>query len=336
MGYRCLAELQASLAIAVCVVCFHVFVAVRGMEPHFYDQSCPSAEPTISSMVQNYYNNDASIAPNLIRLLLHDCFVRGCDASILLKSTSGVHVERDVPPNLSLAKSFDLIDQMKDRLEEICPQVVSCADIIAIASRDAVHLAGGQYFELLLGRHDGMVSRASEAMSMLPDLHDSLPRALQAFQAKGFTTEEFLTLLGAHSIGTTQCSFVEGRLFNYEGTGRADPRMRAELVEELKSECGQRSGKRVALDQGTPSKLDNSYYKQVMQGRGVLQVDQQLYLNTSGTNSGEELMEHLVERYARHDFYFQTFFQHSFKKLGLLDVLTHAGEIRTKCYKTNS
>ncbi|MCO5570354.1 hypothetical protein L7F22_024074 [Adiantum nelumboides] len=327
----CAAKLEACLAMAAACV-FMCSCTVRAMEPRFYDQSCPSAEPAIYSMVQKYYSTDASIAPNLIRLLLHDCFVRGCDASILLKSTSDMQAERDVAPNLGLSKGFDLIDQIKDSLEKMCPQVVSCADIIAIASRDAVHLAGGQYFELLLGRHDGMVSNASDALSMLPDLHDSLPQALQAFQAKGFTTEEFSTLLGAHSIGTTQCSFVERRLYNYQGTGRADPFMRAELVEDLKNECGQ-TDKRVALDQGTPFKLDNSYYIQVMQGRGVLQVDRQLYLNSSST--GEET-EKFVVRYARHDVYFQTFFQHSFKKLGLLDVLTHAGEIRTKCYKTNS
>lgn len=300
---------------------------VKGMEPHFYDRTCPSAEPTIYSMVQQHYNMDKSIAPNLIRLLLHDCFVRGCDASILLRSTPQNQAERDATPNLSLTKSFDLIDQIKDALEQKCPQTVSCADIIAIASRDAVNLAGGQYFELLLGRHDGMVSRASEALSMLPDLHDSLPQALQAFNAKGFTNEEFSSLLGAHSVGTAQCSFVNGRLFNYEGTGRADPSMNPALVQELRGQC-RNVDNRVPLDQGTPFKLDNTYYRQIMQGEGVLAVDQQL--------AQQDSTKHSVERYARHDSYFQTFFQHSIKKLGLLDVLTHAGETRTKCYEINS
>eukprot|EP00250_Pteridium_aquilinum_P014165 c21821_g1_i1 orf=29-1021(-) len=326
--------LQHQLALTLSTLLTLGGVLVKGMEPHFYDKTCPSAEPTIYSMVQSYYKRDSSIAPNLIRLLLHDCFVRGCDASILLRSTPHNQAERDAAPNLSLTKSFDLIDQIKDSLEQNCSRTVSCADIIAIASRDAVHLAGGQYFELLNGRHNGMESSASEALSMLPDLHDSLPQALQAFKAKGFTTQEFLTLLGAHSIGTTQCSFVEGRLFNYEGTGKADPQMRARLVAELKGECGS-PNKRVALDQGTPFKLDNSYYKQVMQGGGVLGVDQQLYINNSNSNNNGEDTKHLVERYAHHDFYFQTFFQHSFKKLGLLNVLTHAGETRTKCYQTN-
>ena len=44
------------------------------------------------------------------------------------------------------------------------------------------------------------MSKASDAMTMLPDLHvddhNSLDIALQAFHAKGFTTQEFVALMG--------------------------------------------------------------------------------------------------------------------------------------------
>jgi hypothetical protein len=66
-----------------------------------------------------------------------DLFVQGCDASVLIKSTPNNTAERDAIPNQTL-RGFDIVDEIKSQLEAVCPGIVSCADIIAIAAKDAV------------------------------------------------------------------------------------------------------------------------------------------------------------------------------------------------------
>ena len=63
--------------------------------------------------------------------------IQGCDASVLLNTTgSDEATERLGGPNLTL-RGFEVIDTAKSALEELCPGIVSCSDILAFASRDA-------------------------------------------------------------------------------------------------------------------------------------------------------------------------------------------------------
>lgn len=67
--------------------------------------------------------------------------MQGCDGSVLLDGSASGPSEKDAPPNLSLrARSFKIIDDLRARVHKQCGRVVSCADITALAARDAVFL----------------------------------------------------------------------------------------------------------------------------------------------------------------------------------------------------
>ncbi|KAK2416249.1 Peroxidase superfamily protein [Trifolium repens] len=136
---------------------------------------------------------------------------KGCDASILIDSQKGNQSEKDAGANRTV-RGYNLIDEVKRILENVCPLTVSCADIIALATRDSVVLAGGPSYNVPTGRHDGLVSSIHEVN--LPGPESSIKDVLQVFNSKGMTMEEMVILLGAHTVGFTHCSFIKNRINN--------------------------------------------------------------------------------------------------------------------------
>ena len=107
------------------------------LSPTFYDATCPSALNTIRTGIRNAVSRERRMSASLIRLHFHDCFVQGCDASILLDDSSSIDSEKNALPNFKSVRGFEVIDSVKSQLESVCPGVVSCADIVAVAARDA-------------------------------------------------------------------------------------------------------------------------------------------------------------------------------------------------------
>ncbi|RWV99645.1 hypothetical protein GW17_00037439 [Ensete ventricosum] len=138
--------------------------------------------------------NDNTVPAALLRMHFHDCFVRGCDASVLLNSKGNNTAEKDGPPNISL-HAFYVIDNAKKAVEKLCPGVVSCADILALAARDAVALSGGPKWEVPKGRKDGRVSKASES-TQLPAPTLDFSQLKQSFSQRGLSTKDLVALTG--------------------------------------------------------------------------------------------------------------------------------------------
>ncbi|KAM7496935.1 hypothetical protein LguiA_021349 [Lonicera macranthoides] len=279
----------------------------------FYTGKCKLAdvESMVRLVVTSYFSNDSSIAPALIRMQFHDCFVNGCDASILLDGSSS---EKTAPPNLSL-RGYEVIDAAKASVEAVCPGVVSCADIIIMATRDVIFLSGGGLYSVETGRRDGLVSLATNVN--LPSPSISVSDSLNAFANKSLTPTDMVYLLGGHTIGIAHCSLFQDRLYNFHGTGQADPAMDPALLNSLKTKCPQNStsDNTANLDQDPlfSSTVDNSYHKQILKNRGILQIDQTLALD----QSTEPIVTDIANRLD-----FNIKFGQAMVKLGAVQVLT--------------
>ncbi|KAG6407692.1 hypothetical protein SASPL_130689 [Salvia splendens] len=65
------------------------------------------------------------MAASLIRLHFHDCFVQGCDASILLDETVTIQSEKGAIPNANSVRGYDVIEAVKREIERACPGVTT-------------------------------------------------------------------------------------------------------------------------------------------------------------------------------------------------------------------
>ncbi|KAF5937996.1 hypothetical protein HYC85_025502 [Camellia sinensis] len=314
------------MKISFIFLCLLVPIVTAQLRVGFYSSTCPRAEQIVRQAVQKRFSTDRTITPALLRMHFHDCFVKGCDASILIDSTQTTQSEKDAFPNQSV-RGFDLIDEAKSNLEAICPGTVSCADIITLATRDSVALAGGPNYTVPTGRRDGLVSDPN--LVNLPGPSLSVSQALQFFTAKKLTLNDMVTLLGAHTVGVAHCGFFQDRLSNFQGSGKPDPTMDPTLVSKLFKLCGTQSrplsqDPTTFLDQNTSFIFDNEYYHQIKLKRGVMQIDQELALDKASAP--------IVTGFASNAIGFQQGFAKAIVKMGGIEVLVgNNGEIRKNC-----
>ncbi|BFI30929.1 peroxidase [Marchantia polymorpha subsp. ruderalis] len=296
----------------------------------FYNATCPNLTSIISSRLNILLAADVGLAAGLLRLHFHDCWVRGCDGSVLLNSTNGNVAEKDSTPNANSLIGFAEIDTIKSDVEAACPGVVSCADILALAAEDATSKVGNVSWPVPTGRRDGTVSIASEAVTNLPPPSFNFAQLVQNFATFGLDTKDMVVLSGAHTIGRTRCLHVTQRLWNFTGVfNTTDPSINATFVDFLKGVCPSNAGTRqfVSLD-STGQTFDSIFYNNILALKGVLGSDSELINNAQGLQIINTMLANIS---------FAADFGVSMVKLGNVQVKTGTvGEIRKNCAVINS
>ncbi|KAF8376844.1 hypothetical protein HHK36_031485 [Tetracentron sinense] len=298
----------------------------------FYSNSCPKAEKIVLDFVNKHIPNAPSLAATIIRMHFHDCFVRGCDGSVLVNSTSSNHAEKDGTPNLSL-RGFDFIDRVKTLLEAECPGIVSCADVLALVARDSIVATGGPFWKVPTGRRDGVISRSSEALSNIPGPNSNFTTLQTLFANKGLNVKDLVLLSGAHTIGISQCPSFSDRLYNFTGVGDQDPSLDSEYAANLKAnkcKTPNDTTTNVEMDPGSFRTFDLSYYSLLLKRRGLFESDAALITNSTSKSFITQLLQGSLK-------IFFLEFASSMEKMGQIDVKTgSSGEIRKQCAIVNS
>ncbi|KAL6652454.1 hypothetical protein ACP70R_011379 [Stipagrostis hirtigluma subsp. patula] len=299
------------------------------LSPSFYALSCPGVELAVRDVVRSASTLDPTIPRKLLRLVFHDCFVEGCDASVLIE---GNGTERTDPANLSLG-GFNVIDAAKRLLEVICPATVSCSDIVVLAARDAVVFTGGPAVPVTLGRRDGLVSLASNVRSNIIDTGFSVDAMARSFASKGLTLDDLVTLSGGHTIGSAHCNTFGERFRVANGSMTpVDGSMNTDYANELIRACSANgtvsAGTAVDCDSGSAAAFDNRYFGNLLEGRGLLRTDAVLVQNATTRAK--------VAEFAQSQDSFFASWADSFARLTSLGVKTAAdGEVRRTCSSVN-
>ncbi|KAJ0020684.1 hypothetical protein Pint_31326 [Pistacia integerrima] len=259
--------------------------ACAQLSPTFYATSCPNVTSIVRGVVQQARNKDISES--------------GCDASLLLDDADRIVSEKNARPNLSI-DGYAVIDDVKTALENVCPGVVSCADILALASEILVVLDGGQSWQVQLGRRDSRTANSAGTTA--------IPVHIQ-------------------SGGRAQCDSFSQRLDATNPNPNIDPT----FLQTLQQNCPSGSPTNLNdLDVKTPDEFDNSYFINLQNNRGLLKTDQDLF-STFGSDTVA-----IVNRFASCPPNFFDAFGESMIKMGNINLLTGSkGEIRINCKRIN-
>ncbi|KAK4783609.1 hypothetical protein SAY86_007983 [Trapa natans] len=299
------------------------------LRQNYYARVCPNVESIVRNVVTQKFQQTFVTVPGTLRLFFHDCFVQGCDASVIIQSTPSNQAEKDHPDNLSLAgDGFDTVIKAKAAVDAVpsCRNKVSCADILTMATRDVVALSGGPSYAVELGRLDGLSSTAASVNGKLPHPTFNLNQLNALFAAHGLTQADMIALSGAHTVGFSHCSKFSNRIYNFSQTSPVDPTLDSNYASQLQAECPTSVDPRIAvnMDPNTPRIFDNVYFKNLQSGQGLFTSDQVLF--TDGRSRST------VNAWANDPASFNRAFVAAMTKLGRVEVKTGSnGNIRRDC-----
>lgn len=135
-------------------------------------------------------------------------------------------------------------------------------------------------------------------------------------------------LPGAHSVGRTHCVKLVHRLYP-----EVDPAFPEDHIEHMLKKCPDsipdpKAVQYVRNDRGTPMILDNNYYRNILDNKGLLLVDHQL--------ATDKRTKSYVKKMAKSQDYFFKEFARGITILSENNPLTgNKGEIRKQCNLAN-
>ncbi|XP_057448003.1 peroxidase 11 [Lotus japonicus] len=324
----------------VLMFCFLGATRVDASDPQltldYYASTCPTVFEIVRKEMECAVSSDPRNAASIVRLHFHDCFVQGCDGSILLDDTVTLKGEKKAATNIHSLKGFELVDRINNLVESECPGIVSCADILTIAARDAVILVGGPYWDVPVGRKDSVTANFELAITNLPTPDESLLSIISKFLYQGLSVTDMVALSGAHTIGKARCKSFRSRIYgDFESNLVKNP-ISDNHLNNLRSVCPPSGGgdkNETALDYATPDLFDNSFYHLLLNGEGLLNSDQEMYSSLFGIESRA-----LVKKYAADPLAFFQQFSDSMVKMGNIinseSFIT--GEVRKSCRFVNT
>ncbi|EER89901.1 hypothetical protein BDA96_10G212700 [Sorghum bicolor] len=322
--FTCRSMAFLSLAAAVLVALLTAGAAdAQKLSPNFYSKTCPNVATIVRQQMASAVAAEKRMGASILRMFFHDCFVNGCDGSILLDDTSTFTGEKGAGPNANSVRGFEVIDAIKTKVEASCKATVSCADILALAARDGVNLLGGPTWSVPLGRKDSRTASQSLANSNLPGPGSSLATLIRMFGNQGLSARDMTALSGAHTIGRSQCQFFRSRIYTESNINAS--------FAALRQKTCPRSGGDATLapfDVQTPDGFDNAYYQNLVAQKGLLHSDQELF------NGGSQ--DALVRQYSTNANQFSADFVSAMIKMG--NLMPSSGtptEVRLNCRKTN-
>ncbi|KAK8491086.1 hypothetical protein V6N13_034626 [Hibiscus sabdariffa] len=318
--------LVLSLSLGFCLL---PETASAQLRRNYYAKTCPSVESIVRNVVTQKFRQTFVTVPATIRLFFHDCFVQGCDASVVIQSSGSNKAEKDHPDNLSLAgDGFDTVIKAKQAVDAVpgCRNKVSCADILAMATRDVIALSGGPSYAVELGRLDGLSSTAASVNGKLPQPSFDLNQLNSMFAANGLSQPDMIALSAAHSVGFSHCSKFSNRIYNFSRQNPVDPTLNPAYATQLQQMCPRNVDPLIAvnMDPNTPKTFDNVYFKNLQQGKGLFTSDQVLFT--------DQRSKPLVNAWATSSNAFNNAFVTAITKLGRVGVKTgRDGNIRIRC-----
>jgi peroxidase len=234
---------------------------------------------------------------------------QGCDASVFLDP------ERRSGPNGSLQPpALQLVEDIRAKVHARCGPTVSCADILALSTRDAVSLAGGPFYDLSLGRRDSLRAATSAQLGVLPSPLSNVDSLLGTFASRGLgDPADLVALSGGHTVGKAICALI---------------RAGEDFTRTLARQCSASPTRKQSLDVITPDAFDNRYFVALTRRQGVLASDQGLFDHPRTSP--------IVSTFANNQPAFFTQFATSMIKMSNIVGGGAAGEIRRNCFRPNN